>query len=190
LKIRLGPIAIIIACVALIAAFVVSGPQGQTGLTGEKGEIGERGPIGFNGSVGPIGPQGVNGSVGPTGQNGSQGPQGNIRGSWVSMGNLTSLGAKSFDVTLGANSPLKLVWSMTSDDLGNNTGIFVIKMIGSVSGDIAMWRETTFKSFETIHGVEVSLINPIGNYTLTTSLKTGALTSIRADVYRWVTSPI
>jgi len=190
MKIRLGPIAIIIACVALVAAFLVAGPQGPIGPQGEEGMQGATGLRGENGSTGPQGLQGVNGSVGPKGENGSQGPAGNIRGSWVSMGNYTSLGSKSFDVTLGANSPLKISWSMTSDDLGNNTGIFVIKMIGTVSGDIAIWRETTFKSYETIHGVEVSLINPIGNYTLTTSLKTGALTSIRADVYRWVTTPI
>src|SRR3989304_2390924 len=65
----LGPIALVMAVVALAANFVVPGPQGPAGTNGTNG------PNGTNGTNGRDGTNGTNGKDGTNGTNGTPGPR-------------------------------------------------------------------------------------------------------------------
>lgn len=180
-------LAVCLAATGIVLAFAVPGPQGETGI---QGPVGPTGPIGETGPGGPQGIPGINGTngtigpMGPPGENGSVGPPGNIRGVWVSMGNLTSLGSKPYDITLGANSPIKVQWTASSS---NETGVLVVKLIGDMTITHAIWHEIPFVANELKRGVEFTLVEPIESYTLSLVAKNGSFTDARAELFRFVT---
>lgn len=177
-------VTISLAITALILSVVLTGPIGPEGPPGEKGDKGDQGIQGIAGPVGPIGANGTQGPKGETGAIGPPGPVGNVRGEWISMGNLTSIGTKSYNVTLGANSPIKVLWVSTSS---NESSVLIVKMIGDHSGTIGIWNEISFEPNELKRGTELTLVNPFEPYTLHLEIKKGNFSSSRAEVFRFVT---
>lgn len=184
MRIKFGIIAFIVACIAVSTAFIIPGPQGPRGLTGEQGIQGIPGINGSTGLRGFNGSQGPNGSIGPRGYNGTVGPAGTLRGGWVFLGNLTSMGTKTFNFSIGGNSPAKVFWSATA---GNLTSILIVKLVGSTNGETDIWSEVDFLPSEAKKGVETTLVSGGQTYILTLS---GNMSSIRADVYRWVNGDV
>src|SRR3990170_279496 len=72
----LGPIALVLAVVAMAVNFVVPGPQGSSGIDGTDGINGTNGTNGLPGATGPRGFPGAAGANGTDGTNGTDGATG------------------------------------------------------------------------------------------------------------------
>ena len=180
MKIKFGIVALVVALVAIASAFIITGPQGPRGeqgiqgIQGNPGANGSTGPRGFNGSQGP------NGSIGPKGENGTTGAPGHLRGAWVPIGNFTGNGSHSYNFIDA--SPIKIFWEASN---GLNATTFIVKTTSNCNGDIIVWSEITLGPSESRKGIEVSLLNPQCDATVSITIKSGSLSSIKTTVYRF-----